>query len=225
MTQTQNKNTPYAMEQLLGIPRMEISAAGHNANRSFEAREREVNSLYALYTETMKKPKILEWHEFERFLPLFKEENRHINPYDEAKVLPLKDLSMEFMDVVTPFKSYFVRYPDGTMVEYPPILTPVNLLADEFLSAVDIADNIYKKCVDMPWKRDQATKHLLECLYLSQNPEIYEYQREKYNRIMTALKERFSQAETVPEQQQEPVAETIAQPTVTEISFDFVPDV
>ena len=160
--------------------------------RESAQRHREIEGYYSLYQDVMKKPVILDWATFQRYLPLFnKKLLESINPSDEMQTNPLRALSEEFLKLINPYKEYHVRMPNGEMMTFPPIYSPVARLDDSILKALDIFDNILTKCTDQPWKREEATIFMISAMYESQNPAVVEYQQKKYRKYADAIHQKI----------------------------------
>ena len=175
--------TPESLNAILStrmkeIPRIEHEELLSNNN----VRKREVDNMYALFTEIMSKPVTLQWDEFQRFLPLFKGDKRFtINPMNIEEVGPYYELSMEFVRRVNPYKEFQVIFPDGQEpITFPPIFTPVGQLKPEHTKAIDIFQNINIKCPDQPWKIKAATNNLVRALMESQENAVISYQTKKF---------------------------------------------
>lgn len=183
------KMTTFQTEKIDGVPKLPVGPP-KKGTREHEQRMREVDSLYDIYTDLMKTPKVISHIEFEKFKPLFCRKNLEgINPMDETQTGPLRELSEELLTIVDKYREFHVRQADGSYHTYPPIFTPVALLSNDRNDALDIFKNLLEKCGDQPWKRNEATANFIDALYKSQNPELVVAQSRKFNKIAAKLHE------------------------------------
>lgn len=178
---------PFQTEKIDGVPKIPVGPP-KKGTREHEQRVREVDSLYDIYTDLMKTPKILSHVEFEKFKPLYCRKNLEgINPMDESQTGPLRELSEELLTKIDKYREFHVKQPDGSYHTYPPIFTPVAFLNNDMNDALDIFKNLLEKCGDQPWKRNEATVNFIDALYKSQNPEIVVAQANKFNKLAKKL--------------------------------------
>jgi len=86
----------------------------------------DIDNLYVEFRRLDETPVILTHQEFEKFKPLFKRDTLN-NLYDkntsefEEYCAKLKELSMELLSRINPYREFRVEQLDGSYVIFPPI--------------------------------------------------------------------------------------------------------
>lgn len=183
---------PFTTINMEGVPFAPQLYTPVKGTREADERDREINGMYKLFNNLMGAPVELSWITFQRFMPLYMKHVRDtINPMDKSQTEPLRALSEELLKLINPYKEYHVRMPDDTVVTFPPIFSPVGRLDDTMTNALDVFDNILTKCVDQPWRRQDATTFMVAAMYESQNPDVVQFQQKKYEKYAAKIYEQI----------------------------------